>query len=103
MVFEALETRNHVFYMVLEHFGLGNHSPGASGRPPEGPRGPGGRQEAPRRPRRPHIAPKQRIYTYFTGFQGGPGFVRQASGVVNLTRFWPGGMIQEGGYSLLVS
>ena len=29
MVFEAQETRNHVFYVVLEHFGLENRSPRA--------------------------------------------------------------------------
>ena len=69
MNFEAPETRNHVFYVVLEHFGLKNRSPGASGRPPEAPRKPrrlpGGSQGAPEAENSVKIAYLHMFYVCF--------------------------------------
>ncbi len=97
LVFEARETRNLVIYAVLEHFGLKNRSPEASGRLPEAPgsprRPPGGSQEAPE-------AGNTVKHTYLHVFyevSGRPRICKAGLREGNHGAFWPGGNLQEGG------
>ena len=78
MVLEAPETRNHVYYVVFEHFGLG------------------GRQEAPRAPECTEAGNSAETMS-FTWFSGAPGNQTPGFGVVIMAPFGPGGGTLGGG------